>query len=75
MPHFCWDLREKNISIIVHINQKFNTSGENKGKHRHSSTFTFLLNQIFLFQTKCKKTYYLRDDLVEYDVEKNIVET
>ena len=42
MPHFSWDLREKNISIVVHI--------------------------MHIMQN----TYYLRDDLVEYDVEKNI---
>ena len=70
--HFCWDLRENNISIIVHITQKFNTCGENKGKHCQSSIFTFHLNPIFLFRTNCKKTYSLRDDLVYYGVEKNI---
>ena len=70
--HFCWDLRENNISIIVHITQKFNTCGENKGKHCQSSIFTFHLNPILLFRTNCKKTYSLRDYLVYYGVEKNI---
>ena len=41
MPHFCWDLREENIFIVVNI--------------------------MHIMQN----TYYLRDDLVEYDVEKN----
>ena len=45
MPHFCWDLREENISIVVNI--------------------------MHIMQN----TYYLRDDLVEYDVEKKYLET
>ena len=42
MRHFCWDLREKNIYIVVRI--------------------------MHIMQN----TYYLKDDLVEYDIEENI---